>query len=80
MNSIRKVLDYNYNGDIYKLHSNNSIYPMIATDMHPLWVIKNNNFLSATDEYIFMKNFSHTIQSIFLCTKIYFYSYNKQNY
>jgi len=41
---IRKVLDYEYFGDIYKIDIKHTLYPLTATDMHPLWVIKNNKF------------------------------------
>lgn len=44
MYPIRKVLDYEYFGDVYKLSIKHSLYPLIATDMHPLWVIKNDVF------------------------------------
>lgn len=44
MYPIRKVLNYDYFGDMYKLSVKHTLYPLIATDMHPLWVIKNNTF------------------------------------
>ena len=44
MYPIRKILDYEYFGDIYKLKIKHTLKPLIATDMHPLWVIKNTNF------------------------------------
>jgi len=30
--------------DIYKIDIKHTLYPLTATDMHPLWVIKNNKF------------------------------------
>jgi ribonucleoside-diphosphate reductase alpha subunit len=43
---IRKVLDYpDYTGDIYKLYVKHSMFPLKVTDMHPLWVIKNEKFI-----------------------------------
>jgi ribonucleoside-diphosphate reductase alpha subunit len=39
-------LDYpEYNGDFYELDVKNTLFPFKATDMHPLWVIKNNNLI-----------------------------------
>ena len=52
MYPIRKVLDYNYVGDIYKLKIENTLVPLIATDMHPLWVIKNKKINTNFTEII----------------------------
>ena len=54
--SIRKVLDYEYFGDVYKLDIKHTLYPLIATDMHPLWVIKNNTY--------YQSKFTHIIHSL----------------
>jgi ribonucleotide reductase alpha subunit len=53
---IRKVLDYNYFGDIYKLNIKHTLQPLIATDMHPLWVIKN--------DYFYQTNFTNIINDL----------------
>jgi ribonucleoside-diphosphate reductase alpha subunit len=40
--AIRKVLDYpEYKGDMYELDVKHTLYPLKLTDMHPLWIIKN---------------------------------------
>ena len=39
---IGKILDYEYCGDLYTLDVKHSLIPIKLTDMHPLWVIKNN--------------------------------------
>ncbi len=40
---IRKVLDYpEYKGDMHELDVKHTLYPLKLTDMHPLWVIKND--------------------------------------
>lgn len=44
--TIRKVLDYpEYKGDIHELDVKHTLYPLKLTDMHPLWVIKNDKFI-----------------------------------
>jgi ribonucleoside-diphosphate reductase alpha subunit len=44
--SIRKVLDYpEYKGDFYTIDVKYSLFPLKLTDMHPLWVIKNNKYI-----------------------------------
>jgi len=41
--AIRKVLDYpEYKGDMYELDVKHTLYSLKLTDMHPLWVIKND--------------------------------------
>ena len=39
---IGKVLDNDYNGDMYELCVENILYPLKCTSMHPLWVVKND--------------------------------------
>ena len=51
--TIRKVLDYpEYKGDIYELDVKHSLYPLKVTDMHPLWVVKNDKFVQTNFNYI----------------------------
>ena len=51
--NIRKVLDYpEYNGDLYTLDIKHTLLPLKATDMHPLWVIKNTRFINTNFEAI----------------------------
>jgi ribonucleoside-diphosphate reductase alpha chain len=51
--TIRKVLDYpEYKGDIYELDVKHSLYPLKMTDMHPLWVVKNDKFVQTNFNYI----------------------------
>jgi ribonucleoside-diphosphate reductase alpha subunit len=41
--AIRKVLDYpEYKGDMHELDVKHTLYPLKLTDMHPLWIIKND--------------------------------------
>jgi len=41
--AIRKVLDYpEYKGDMHELDVKHTLYLLKLTDMHPLWVIKND--------------------------------------
>jgi len=41
--AIRKVLDYpEYKGDMHELDVKHTLYSLKLTDMHPLWVIKND--------------------------------------
>jgi ribonucleoside-diphosphate reductase alpha subunit len=43
--SIRKVLDYpEYQGDIHLLDVKYSVIPLKMTDMHPVWIIKNEKY------------------------------------
>lgn len=37
---IRKILDNQYQGDMFLLKTQNSIFPLKATDMHPLFTLK----------------------------------------
>jgi ribonucleotide reductase alpha subunit len=44
--AIRKVLDYpEYKGDMHELDVKHTLYSLKLTDMHPLWVIKNDKFI-----------------------------------
>ena len=52
MYKIRKVLDYQYLGDAYSLDVKHSLYPLIATDMHPLWTIKNDKYYQREFKHI----------------------------
>ncbi len=40
---IKKILNSQYQGDMYSLKTQNSIFPLKATDMHPLLMLKNIN-------------------------------------
>ncbi len=43
--SIRKVLDYpEYQGDIHLIDVKYSVIPLKMTDMHPVWIIKNEKY------------------------------------
>jgi ribonucleoside-diphosphate reductase alpha subunit len=42
---IGKILDNDYFGDLYSIDVKHSLYPLKATDMHPLWVIKNDKYI-----------------------------------
>jgi ribonucleoside-diphosphate reductase alpha chain len=43
--SIRKVLDYpEYKGDIHLIDVKYSVIPLKMTDMHPVWIIKNEKY------------------------------------
>jgi ribonucleoside-diphosphate reductase alpha chain len=43
---IRKVLDYpNYRGDLHTIEVKHSLYQLLVTDMHPLYVIKNETYI-----------------------------------
>jgi ribonucleotide reductase alpha subunit len=43
---IRKVLDYpEYRGDFHKIEIKHAQYPLLVTDMHPLWVVRNERFV-----------------------------------
>ncbi len=43
---IRKVLDYpEYRGDFHKIDIKHTQYPLLVTDMHPLWVVRNERFV-----------------------------------
>lgn len=44
--AIRKVLDYpEYKGNMHELDVKHTLYSLKLTDMHPLWVIKNDKFI-----------------------------------
>ena len=44
--AIRKVLDNpEYKGDMHELDVKHTLYSLKLTDMHPLWVIKNDKFI-----------------------------------
>jgi hypothetical protein len=44
--AIRKVLDHpEYKGDMHELDVKHTLYSLKLTDMHPLWVIKNDKFI-----------------------------------
>lgn len=44
--AIRKVLDNpEYKGDMHELDVKHTLYSLKLTDMHPLWVIKNDTFI-----------------------------------
>jgi ribonucleoside-diphosphate reductase alpha subunit len=46
MYPIRKVLDYpEYRGDFHKIEIKHTQYPLLVTDMHPLWVVRNERFV-----------------------------------
>ena len=42
---ISKVLDNDYEGDLYEVNIKHTIENMKLTDWHPLWVIKNENII-----------------------------------
>lgn len=51
--NIRKVLDYpEYKGDIYDIDVKHSLYPIKLTDMHPVWVIKNDKYVQTNFKHI----------------------------
>ena len=46
--AIRKVLDYpEYKGNMHELDVKHTLYSLKLTDMHPLWVIKNDKFIQS---------------------------------
>ena len=57
VNRICKILDNDYEGDLYEIEVKHSISNLKLTDWHPLWTIKNNNDNSN-------RNFKHIIKGL----------------
>uniref|UniRef100_A0A6C0D9I3 ribonucleoside-diphosphate reductase n=1 Tax=viral metagenome TaxID=1070528 RepID=A0A6C0D9I3_9ZZZZ len=53
---IGKILDNYYFGDMYILDIKHTLYPLKATDMHPLWTIKNDKY--------YQRNFNDVINQL----------------
>ena len=44
--TVRKVLNYpHYKGDLYSIDVKHSMYSLVVTEMHPLYVIKNQKYI-----------------------------------
>ena len=56
MYELKKIMNYDYTGDLYEIKIDNTLRVLRATDKHPLWCIKSDNKGGFNINYDVIKN------------------------